>query len=84
MKPASGSALHRSRVVLGILGGALCGMSLSLFLACAVFWFFLHHMFIVGAHAFAFWLLLASPLLLLGAGIALSLFALRNRSDAAS
>lgn len=66
----------RSRVVLGVVGGALCAFGLSLILGWSFFMFLLHHMFVIGIG----WLTLAFsiPVMFLIAGVYFAMRAFRN------
>lgn len=66
----------RSRVVLGIVGGALCAFGLSLFLGWGFFLFLLHHMVIAGTRVL--YLVFGLPLLFMLAGGFFAIRALRN------
>lgn len=68
----------RSRVVLGIAGGALCALGLSLLSGIGLFLFLLYRMFVFGTHWPLLLLFLFFPWLFLAAGIAFIVRALRN------
>lgn len=71
----------RSRVVLGIAGGALCAFGLSLLSGMGLFLFLLHHMFVFGTHWPIFLLFLFFPCLFIVGGVAFAVRALRKGAD---